>query len=110
MSSTVASSPARHTHFRVHTSLPVQDGDNLTSLSIHVNNNLFNDRSHNSFLQSTIAVRVVPYGLEVAGQIRKLFRRGQRSLPALYLLLDPQFDFLHFLQRVVPTAFQLIHY
>lgn len=82
----------------------MQDGDDLASLSVHVDDHLFNQRSHNSFLQPSIAFGVVPYGVEVASQARKLVQRDRRGLPSLRLLLDPQFDFVNLLQRLVPPT------
>jgi len=88
----------------------MQDGHDLASLSVHVDNYLCNQRTHNSFLQSSIAVGVIPYGREIPGQVHKLFLRGWRDFPSLHLLLDPQFDFLDLLQRLVPPTLQFIRY
>jgi len=45
----------------------MDDCNDLASLSIDIDDHLFNQRSHNSFLQSGIALGVVPHGLEFAG-------------------------------------------
>jgi hypothetical protein len=90
----------------VHTSLPMDVGNNFTSLSVDIHDHLFNQRAHNSFLQSSIAVGVVPHRFEFTGQVLKLFSCRRRRLPSLHLLLDSQFDSLDCLQRLVPPTLQ----
>ena len=81
----------------------MSEGDDLASLTIYIHHDLFNQRPHNSFLQTSIALRVIPHGLELAGQVLKLFPCRRCDLPSLHLLLDPLFNFL--VDRPNPTRF-----
>jgi len=67
----------------------MDDGSDFASCGIRADDNLLNQCAHNSFLQSSIAVRVVPHRLEIAGQAYKFFLRRWLGTPSLQLLLDP---------------------
>jgi len=94
----------------MHSTLPVDNSDDLSSLIVYIGHNLLNQRPHNSPLEMMIASRVIPHALEIPSEIFELFQCWGRNSPSLPLLFDPQLSFPDLLQGLIPAALQFARY
>src|ERR1700680_4343912 len=96
--------PPGHTQLRMHASSPMNREDNFTGGRIDVDNHFLDQGSKVPVLQPTVAVRIVPHGLQVRGQLVKLFSRRDHDLTAtLDVLFDATFELADTLQRLIPA-------
>jgi hypothetical protein len=101
---TLPASSSRYSQFGMNVAFPVNDQNDLTGISIDINDDFVNKCSNEAFLQSDIGVRVLPDRFDVRCKILKVFSGWRHHLTAAIHKIDPFLDLADTPQRSIQPS------
>jgi hypothetical protein len=93
----------------MHAAFPMDDQHDLRRFGVHVGDDFVDQRSHDALLQTRVAARIVPYFIQIGGQLPQFATvRNNRQTSGRLMAGDALFQFLNLLQCLIPATFQFL--